>query len=97
MKFKPLGDRILVRRAREEEKSPGGIIIPDVAKQKPTEGVVISAGPGRVLDSGEFRRMAAEIVPEAKVLFAKWQGTEIKVEGEELLIVREDDVLGVLT
>jgi len=94
MKFRPLGDRVVVRRLAEEQKSSGGIIIPDTAQEKPQEGEVISVGPG-ALDDNRKR-----VVPEVKagnfVLFGKWSGTEVKVDGEELLIMKESDIMGVL-
>ncbi len=94
MKIRPLHDRILVKRLEEEEKTKGGIIIPDSAKEKPIEGEVIAVGNGRVLDNGETRPLAVK--EGDRVLFGKYAGTEIKIEGEELLMMREDDVLGVI-
>jgi len=94
MKIKPLQDRILVKRIEEEEKTKGGIIIPDAAKEKPQEGKVIAVGDGKVLDNGQ--KMALSVKPGDKILFGKYSGTEIKVDGEEHLIMREDDVLGIV-
>lgn len=94
MKFTPLYDRVLVKRLEEEARSAGGIIIPDTAKEKPLRGKILAAGRGKVLDSGELRPLA---VKEGDVvLFGKYAGTEIKVEGEELTILREDDILGII-
>jgi chaperonin GroES len=93
MRLKPLGDRILVKRIEEEELRKGGIIIPDTAKEKPIEGEVIAAGPGRMLDNGQ--RQPMEVKTGNKILFGKYSGTEIKIDGEEYLIMREDDVLGI--
>jgi chaperonin GroES len=94
MKISPLSDRILVKRVDEEETSKGGIIIPDTAKEKPQEGKVISVGPGRVTDDGKQQHM--NVKKGDKVLFSKYSGTEITLEGEEHLIIREDDVLGII-
>lgn len=93
-KFRPLQDRILVKRLEAEEKTAGGIIIPDTAKEKPVEGRVIAVGNGKYLDNG--KRQELSVKTGDKVLFGKWSGTEIKVDGEEHIILREDDVLGVL-
>ena len=93
MRLKPLGDRILVKRIDEEETKKGGIIIPDTAKEKPIDGEVIAVGPGRTLDNGQ--RQLMEVKEGNKILFGKYSGTEIKIEGEEYLIMREDDVLGI--
>ena len=93
MRLKPLGDRILVRRIEEEETKKGGIIIPDTAKEKPIEGEVVAVGPGRMLDNGQ--KQSLEVKEGNKVLFGKYSGTEVKIEGEEYLIMREDDVLGI--
>ena len=94
MKIKPLGDRILVKRIKEEDKSKGGIIIPDTAKEKPQEGRVLAVGKGKMTETGYL------LVPDVKagdrILFSKYSGSEVKFEDEEHLIVREDDVLGVL-
>lgn len=94
MKLRPLQDRILVQRVEEEEKTKGGIIIPDTAKEKPAEGKVIAVGNGKVGDDG--KRTPVEIKVGDRVLFGKYSGTEVKIEGEEYLIMREDDVLGVI-
>ena len=94
MKIRPLGDRILVRRIQEEEKTKGGIIIPDTAKEKPQEGKVVAVGKGKVTETGKL------LVPDVKagdrILFGKYSGSEVKIEGDEHLILREDDILGVL-
>jgi chaperonin GroES len=94
MAFRPLGDRVLVRRVEEEEKTKGGIIIPDTAKEKPQEGEVIAVGPGARDDSGKVQTL--DLKTGDRILFGKWSGTEIKLEGEDLLIMKESDVLGVL-
>ena len=94
MKVKPLQDRILVKRIEEEEKTKGGIIIPDAAKEKPQEGIVVAVGDGKVLESGQ--RVAPQVKAGDKILFGKYSGTEIKVEGEEHLILREDDILAIV-
>jgi chaperonin GroES len=94
MKLKPLQDRILVQRVKEEEKTKGGIIIPDTAKEKPVEGRVISVGIGKLSEKGN--RIALEVQKGDRILFGKYSGNEIKIEGEEYLIMREDDVLGVI-
>ena len=94
MKIKPLQDRIIVKRIEEEEKTKGGIIIPDTAKEKPQEGEVVSVGPGKVLDNGN--KVAPEVKAGDRVLFGKYAGTEIKIEGVEHLIMREDDILGII-
>ena len=94
MKVKPLQDRILVKRIQEEEKTKGGIIIPDAAKEKPQEGIVVAVGDGKVLDNGQ--RVAPSVKAGDKILFGKYSGTEIKVDGEEHLIMREDDILGII-
>ncbi|MBS0408498.1 MAG: co-chaperone GroES [Proteobacteria bacterium] len=94
MAFRPLGDRVLVRRVEEEQKTKGGIIIPDTAKEKPQEGEVIAVGPGARDDSGKIQ--ALDLKSGDRILFGKWSGTEIKLEGEDLLIMKESDVLGVL-
>ncbi|MDA1000868.1 MAG: co-chaperone GroES [bacterium] len=92
-KIQPLQDRLLVKRVEEEEEAQGGIIIPDSAKEKPQEGEVVAVGPGKVTDDG--KRQVMELKPGDRILFAKYAGTEVKVEGEEYLIMREDDVLAV--
>jgi chaperonin GroES len=94
MKLRPLQDRILVQRVEEETKTKGGIIIPDTAKEKPAEGKVVAVGNGKVGDDGT--RVALEIKVGDRILFGKYSGTEVKIEGEEYLIMREDDVLGVI-
>ena len=94
MKVRPPQDRVLVRRVKEEEKTKGGIIIPDTAKEKPIEGLVIAVGSGKVLEDGSVRKL--DIKEGDKVLFGKYSGTEVKIDGEEHLILREDDILGVL-
>ena len=95
MAFKPLHDRVLVRRTEGDEKTAGGLIIPDSAKEKPAEGEVVSCGDGARKDSGELIDMA--VSAGDKVLFGKWSGTEVTVDGEELLIMKEGDILGVLS
>lgn len=94
MAIRPLHDRVLVRRNEEEQTSAGGIILTDSAKEKPVEGEVIAAGNGKILDSGEVR--ALDVKVGDKVLFGKYAGTEVKVDGEELLVMREDDIVGVV-
>jgi len=94
MAFRPLGDRVLVRRVEEEQKTKGGIIIPDTVKEKPQEGEVIAVGPGARDDSGKIQPL--DVKTGDRILFGKWSGTEIKLEGEDLLIMKEGDVLGVL-
>jgi len=94
MKIRPLQDRIIVKRIAEEEKTKGGIIIPDSAKEKPIEGKVIAAGNGKVLEDGKVRPL--DIKAGDRVLFSKYAGTEIKIDGEEHLIMREEDILGVI-
>ena len=94
MKFRPLGDRVVVRRIKEDQKTAGGIIIPDTVAEKPQEGEVISVGPGALDDSG--KRVPSEVKAGDYVLFGKWSGTEVKLDGEELLIMKESDIMGVL-
>src|ERR1019366_2026788 len=94
MKIKPLGDRILVRRIKEEERTKGGIIIPDTAKEKPQEGKVVSVGKGKYGDDGKL--IPIEVKAGDKILFGKYSGSEFKHEGEDLLILREDDILGII-
>ena len=94
MKIRPLNDRILVQRLEEEEKTAGGIIIPDNAKEKPVEGTIIAVGPGKLNDAGE--RVAPQVKEGDTVLFSKYGGTDIRIDGEDFLIMREDDVLGVI-
>ena len=94
MSFRPLSDRILVERVEENEKTKGGIIIPDTAKEKPQEGEVIATGPGKVLENGT--RIELTVKPGDKILFSKYAGTEVKIDGIEYLIMREDDILGII-
>ena len=94
MAFKPLHDRVLVRRIESDEKTAGGLIIPDNAKEKPAEGEIISVGEGARKDSGEL--IAMSVKAGDKVLFGKWSGTEVRIDGEELLIMKESDILGIL-
>ncbi|RJK97450.1 co-chaperone GroES [Paracoccus aestuarii] len=94
MAFKPLHDRVLVRRVQSEEKTKGGLIIPDNAKEKPAEGEIIAVGEGARKDSGEL--IAPSVKTGDRVLFGKWSGTEVTVDGEELLIMKESDILGIL-
>ena len=94
MKIRPLGDRILVKRLEEEQKSKGGIIIPDTAKEKPQEGRVVAVGKGRLLEDGKL--VPLEVKKADRVLFGKYSGAEVKLEGEEHLIVKEEDILGVI-
>lgn len=95
MKLRPLHDRVVVRRVKEEEKSKGGIIIPDTAKEKPQEGEVVSVGPGARDEDG--KHVAMDLKAGDRILFGKWSGTEVKLEGEDLIIMKESDVLGVLS
>jgi chaperonin GroES len=94
MKVRPLHDRLLVERIEEEEKTTGGIIIPDTAKEKPSQGKVIAIGPGTRDDSG--RLVPLDVKKGNRVLFGKWSGTEVKIEGEELLIMKETDIMGII-
>ncbi len=94
MKFRPLHDRVLVRRVKEEEKSKGGIIIPDTAKEKPQEGKVIAVGAGTVGEDNE--RVPLDVKKGDTILFGKWSGTEVTIDGEELIIMKESDILGVI-
>ena len=94
MAIRPLHDRVLVKRVKEEEKTKGGIIIPDTAKEKPIEGKVVAVGNGKVLDDGKTRKL--EVKAGDRILFGKYSGTEVKIDGEECLILREDDILAVL-
>ncbi len=94
MKIKPLQDRLVVKRIEEEEKTKGGIIIPDSAKEKPQEGRVVAVGDGKTLESGQ--KAPLTVKPGNKILFGKYSGTEIKIDGEEHLIMREDDVLAIV-
>jgi chaperonin GroES len=93
-KIRPLQDRLIVKRVQEEEKTKGGIIIPDTAKEKPIEGKVIAAGNGKVLEDGKVRPL--DVKAGDRILFSKYAGTEIKIDGEEHLIMREEDILGVI-
>ena len=95
MKFRPLHDRVLVRRIEADEKSAGGIIIPDTAKEKPQEGEVVSAGTGARNDAGEVTPL--EVKQGDKILFGKWSGTEVKIDGEDLIIMKESDILGIMS
>ena len=94
MKFRPLHDRVLVRRVTAEEKTAGGIIIPDTAKEKPQEGEVIAVGSGTINEKGEVRPL--DVKAGDRILFGKWSGTEVKLNGEELLIMKESDIMGIL-
>ncbi len=94
MKIRPLQDRVIVKRIEEEEKTKGGIIIPDTAKEKPMEGKVIAVGKGKVLEDGKIHPL--DVKAGDRVLFGKYSGTEVKIDGEEHLIMREDDILGVI-
>jgi chaperonin GroES len=94
MKFRPLHDRVVVRRVAEEERSAGGIIIPDTAKEKPMEGEIVAVGPGARDDKGEL--VALDVKVGDIILFGKWSGTEVKIDGEELLIMKESDIMGVI-
>ncbi len=94
MAFRPLGDRVLIKRVEEEAKTSGGIIIPDTAKEKPQEGEVLAVGNGKVLENGT--KLALTVKVGDKILFGKYTGTDIKIDGEEVLILREDEVLAVL-
>ena len=94
MKFRPLHDRVLVRRIEQEAKTTGGIIIPDTAKEKPQEGEIVAAGPGARKDDGALQPL--DVKAGDRVLFGKWSGSEVKVDGEELLIMKESDLLGVI-
>jgi chaperonin GroES len=94
MKIRPLQDRIIVKRLEEEERTKGGIIIPDTAKEKPSEGLIIAVGKGKVLENGT--QLPLDVKKNDRILFGKYAGTDIKIEGDEFLIMREDDVLGVI-
>jgi chaperonin GroES len=94
MQFRPLHDRVVVRRIEEDERTPGGIIIPDTAKEKPQQGEVIAVGPGARDEKGQVQPL--DVKAGDRVLFGKWSGTEVKIDGEELLIMKESDLLGVL-
>ncbi|UNC14132.1 co-chaperone GroES [Acidiphilium multivorum] len=94
MKFRPLHDRVVVRRLNAEEKTAGGIIIPDTAKEKPMEGEVIAVGPGARNEAGAL--VALDVKAGDRILFGKWSGTEVKIDGEELLIMKESDIMGII-
>ena len=94
MKIRPLQDRVIVKRVKEDEKTAGGIIIPDTAKEKPMEGEVVAVGNGKILDNGT--KVPIEVKPGDRILFGKYAGTEVKIEGVEHLIMREDDILGII-
>ena len=94
MKIKPLNDRVLVVRVEEDQKTAGGIIIPDTAKEKPQEGKIVAAGPGKLDDKG--KRIPLEVKKGDRILFSKYAGTEIKIDGKEHLFMREEDILGIL-
>jgi chaperonin GroES len=94
MQFRPLHDRVVVRRIEEDERTPGGIIIPDTAKEKPQQGEVIAAGPGARDEKGVVQPL--DVKAGDRILFGKWSGSEVKIDGEELLIMKESDILGVL-
>ena len=94
MKFRPLHDRVVVRRIEQEEKTLGGIIIPDTAKEKPQEGEVIAVGPGARTEDGTIHPL--DVKAGDRILFGKWSGTEVKIDGEELLIMKESDIMGVV-
>jgi chaperonin GroES len=94
MKFRPLHDRVVVRRIEEDERTRGGIIIPDTAKEKPQQGEIVAVGPGALDEKGKIQPL--DVKPGDRVLFGKWSGTEVKLDGEELLIMKESDILGVL-
>ena len=94
MAIRPLHDRVLVRRVEDEKKTPGGIVIPDTAAEKPMQGEVIAVGNGKLQDNGELR--ALDVKAGDKILFGKYSGTEVKVDGEELIVMREDDIMGIV-
>ena len=94
MGFRPLGDRVLVRRVKEEEKTKGGIIIPDTAKEKPQEGEIVAVGPGARDESGKVQPLDVKVGD--RILFGKWSGTEVKLDGKDLLIMKETDIMGVI-
>ena len=94
MKFRPLHDRVVVRRIQEDERTKGGIIIPDTAKEKPQQGEIVAVGPGAPDEKGNVQPL--DVKPGDRVLLGKWSGTEVKIDGEELLIMKESDILGVL-
>ena len=94
MAIRPLHDRVLVRRLDDERTSPGGIVIPDSAAEKPSQGEIVAAGNGKLMDSGDLRPL--DVKAGDKVLFGKYSGTEVRVDGEELLVMREDDIMGII-
>jgi chaperonin GroES len=94
MKMRPLQDRVIIKRVKEEERTKGGLIIPDTAKEKPIEGLVVAVGNGKVLEDGTVKKL--DVKEGDRVLFGKYSGTEVKIDGEEHLIMREDDILGVI-
>jgi len=94
MKFRPLHDRVVVRRIEGQEKTAGGIIIPDTAKEKPMEGEIVAVGPGGRVENGKL--IPIDLKPGDRILFGKWSGTEVKIDGEELLIMKESDIMGVI-
>ena len=94
MKFRPLHDRVVIRRLNAEEKTKGGIIIPDTAQEKPMEGEVVAAGPGARNEAGQI--VALDVKAGDRILFGKWSGTEVKIDGEELLIMKESDIMGIV-
>ena len=94
MKFRPLHDRVVVRRLNAEEKTAGGIIIPDTAQEKPMEGEIVAAGPGARNEAGHL--VPLEVKADDRVLFGKWSGTEVKIDGQELLIMKESDIMGII-
>ena len=94
MAFRPLGDRVLVKRVEEEEKTKGGIIIPDTAKEKPQEGEVVAVGPGARDDNGKLQPL--DVKAGDRILFGKWSGTEVKLDGKDLIIMKESDILGII-
>ena len=94
MRFKPLHDRVVVKRIDSDEKTAGGIIIPDTAKEKPSEGEVIAVGPGEISDDGKIKQM--NVKEGDKILFGKWSGTEVKLDGQDLLIMKESDIMGII-
>lgn len=94
MAFRPLGDRVVVRRVKEDQKTAGGIIIPETAQEKPQEGEIVAVGPGALDDNG--KRVAPEVKVGDFVLFGKWSGTEVKIDGDDLLIMKESDIMGIV-
>jgi chaperonin GroES len=95
MEFRPLHDRVLIRRVGQEEKTRGGILIPDTAQEKPMEGQIVAVGPGTRSEDGELR--ALDVKTGDRVLFAKWSGTDVKIDGEELMIMKESDIMGIIS